>query len=216
MTHSKVLGVLAGQHMSVAKIAAWIESADLVIAADAGMLRVLEAGYIPDVVIGDFDSFSQDRVDPGIKVVEDCSQDVTDCAKLLNFVKGEGHSAVTLICAEGDLTDHFLDTVHSSVRADLSVTIGLERGQAHILKGPIEKCFSSAPGIRVSLLPLEIVRNASLSGVRWSFSGETLSIRGFTSISNIATENELKVSFDSGSAYLFLESGEPEWPALNP
>ena len=202
--------------MSVAKIAAWIESADLVIAADGGMLRVLEAGYIPDVVIGDFDSISEDLVDPGIKIVADQRQDDTDCAKLLNYVKNQGYSAVTLICAEGDLSDHFLDTVHSSVRSGLSVRIGLERGMAHILKGPVEKTVPAKPGVRVSLLPLETVRNASLSGVQWSFSGETLSVRGFTSISNAATDTELKVSFDEGSAYLFVESGEPEWPDLNP
>ena len=211
MAHRKILGVLGGSHMSVALVAAWIESADLVIAADSGLLRVLEAGYIPDVVIGDFDSVSLDQVAPETTAIVDLKQDDTDCSKLLKYVKDQGYANVTLICAEGDLTDHFLDTVHCAVRTDVDVVIGLERGIAHVLTGPTSRRISTAPGKRVSMLPLETVTNSSLSGVEWAFSGESLSVRGFTSISNIATESELQVSFDEGSAYLFVESGEPQW-----
>ena len=211
MPHRKILGVLGGNHMSAALVMAWVESADLVIAADSGLLRVLEAGYIPDVVIGDFDSVSLDLVAPETTAIIDLKQDDTDCSKLLKYVKDQGYTNVTLICAEGDLTDHFLDTVHCAVRTDVDVFIGLERGIAHVLTGPTYRRISTAPGKRVSMLPLETVTNASLSGVEWAFSGESLSVRGFTSISNIATESELQVSFDEGSAYLFVESDEPQW-----
>ncbi len=197
--------------MSPAKVAAWVESADLVIAADSGLLRVLEAGYIPDIVIGDFDSVSMDMVDQSTQIVVDHGQDNTDCAKLLDFVKGKGYSHVTLICAEGDLSDHFLDTIHCSVRTELNVLIGLERGHAHILKGPVELCIPTEIGKRTSLLPLETITNASLDGVQWSFTGQTLSVRGFTSISNQSTKPCLNISFDEGSAYLFVECDVPQW-----
>ena len=211
MAHQKILGVLAGCHMSASKISAWVESADLVIAADGGMLRVFEAGYIPDVVIGDFDSTSIESVSPESVAIVDKQQNSTDCGKLLAYVKDQGYSSITLICAEGDLTDHFLDTLHCSVRTDLHVHIGLERGIAHVLDGPVNQTIATEPGKRVSLIPLETVTNASMQGVRWEFSGQILSVRGFTSISNISVDSEVKVSFDEGSAYLFIESEEPEW-----
>lgn len=211
MTHRKILGVLGGSHTSPALVAAWIESADLVIAADSGLLRALEAGFVPDVVVGDFDSVSLEQLAPETIAIVDQKQDDTDCSKLLQYVKDLGHSNVTLICAEGDLSDHFLDTVHCSVRTDLTVHIALERGIAHILTGPVNCTIATSPGKRVSMLPLETVTNASLSGVKWSFEGKSLSVRGFTSISNISTECELKLSFDNGSAYLFVESERPQW-----
>ena len=198
--------------MSASKVAAWIESADVVIAADGGMLRVLESGFLPDIVVGDFDSFSLDMVDPKTITVVDQSQEDTDCAKLLSYCKSQGYSQVTLICAEGDLSDHFLDTVHCSVRTDLSVTIGLERGRAHILKGPFAGKFATEPGARVSFLPLETVDHATMSGVQWGFSDRSLSVRGFTSISNQATGNVVQLSFETGAGYLFIESTEPVWP----
>ncbi len=200
--------------MSASKVAAWVESADVVIAADGGMLRVLESGFVPDIVVGDFDSFSLDMVDPKTIAIVDQSQEDTDCAKLLTYCKYRGHSEVTLICAEGDLSDHFLDTVHCSVRTDLTVSIGLERGQAHILKGPFTGSFAANPGARVSFLPLETINHATMSGVQWGFSDRILSVRGFTSISNQATESEVKLSFESGAGYLFIESSEPVWPTL--
>lgn len=216
MNHQRILGVLGGDHMTAAKVAAWIEAADIVIAADSGMLRVLEAGYIPDVVIGDFDSISPDIIGGETETIVDQNQDDTDCAKLLKYVESKGHSAVTLVCAEGDLSDHFIDTVHCSVRSGLDVLIGLERGIAHILKGPISKSISVVPGQRISLLPLETVKNASLSGVKWGFERSDLSVRGFTSISNETTESEVNVSFDEGSAYLFIEVEGPFWLGSNP
>lgn len=197
--------------MSVAKVAAWVDSADIVIAADSGMLRVLEAGYVPDVVVGDFDSISIELVSPETKTVVDLQQDDTDCSKLLTYVKSQGYSRVTLICAEGDLSDHFLDTVHCAVRTDLDVWIGLERGIAHVLSGPIARKLKAKPGARVSMLPLETVHGAHLSGVEWPFTDQTLSIRGFTSISNKAVEDEVNVSFQEGSAYLFIECNDPCW-----
>jgi thiamine pyrophosphokinase len=215
MAHKKILGVLGGNHMTVAKVAAWVESADIVIAADSGMLRVLEAGFVPDVVIGDFDSVSLEQIGPGTEAIVDCQQDNTDCSKLLSYATSQGYSRIMLICAEGDLSDHFLDTIHCAVRCELEVSIGLERGIAHVLKGVTDETVSTEPGKRVSLLPLETVKNASLSGVQWNFESETLSVRGFTSISNIATESEVKVSFDEGSAYLFVESDAPEWKIIH-
>ena len=214
MAHRKILGVLGGEHMTADKVAAWVESADLVIAADSGMLRVLEAGFVPDVVIGDFDSISLEVVGPETEAIIDNQQDNTDCGKLLDYASKMGYSEITLICAEGDLSDHFLDTVHCAVRSDLDVTIGLQRGRAHVLKGPSEKTIITTPGMRVSMLPLETVTNASLSGVQWGFDCATLSVRGFTSISNAATDFQLKVSFEEGAAYLFVESETPEWPVL--
>jgi thiamine pyrophosphokinase len=211
MPHRKILGVLGGDHMTAAKVAAWVESADIVISADGGMLRVLEAGFVPDVVIGDFDSMSLEVVGPETEAIVDRHQDNTDCGKLLDYAKRMGYSKVTLICAEGDLSDHFLDTVHCAVRSDLDVSIGLQRGIAHVLKGPVERTFLTTPGMRVSMLPLETVTKASLSGVQWEFEDATLSVRGFTSISNVATESQLKVSFEEGSGYLFIESESPDW-----
>ena len=211
MLHRKILGVLGGDHMSAAKVAAWVDSADIVIAADGGMLRVLEAGFVPDVVIGDFDSISLEIVAPDIETIVDLKQDNTDCSKLLTYVKDQGYSNVTLICAEGDLSDHFLDTIHCAVRSEIDVWIGLERGIAHVLKGPVRRTFRTTPGQRVSMLPLETAHKASLSGVEWSFADETLSVRGFTSISNRATAFEVTVAFEEGSAYLFVESESPYW-----
>ena len=197
--------------MSPAKVAAWIESADLVIAADSGLLRVLESGFVPDIVIGDFDSVSMDMIASGIVTIFDEGQDNTDCGKLLDYVKKKGFSKATIICSEGDLSDHFLDTIHSCLRSDLTISLGLERGQSYILSGPTRQSFSVEVGCRVSLIPLETLSNTTLSGVAWPFEGQTLSARGFTSISNKATENIITVAFDEGAGYLFIEREEPKW-----
>ncbi len=194
--------------MSPCKVAAWVESSDCVIAADSGFLRVLESGYMPDIVIGDFDSVPVEMVDAATETVLDSGQENTDCGKLLQYVYDKGAKSITLICVEGDLSDHFLDTIHSSLRSDLEVRLGLERGVAYILKGPVTRTFEIGSGKRVSLLPLETMTNTAMSGVKWSFTDRTLELRGFTSISNMSIDSSISLSFEEGSAYLFIESNE--------
>lgn len=197
--------------MSPAKVAAWIESADVVIAADGGLLRVLETGYIPDIVIGDFDSVTLDQVHESTVSIVDSNQDSTDCKKLLDHLHARGGDHVTLICAEGDLTDHFLDTIHNAVRTDIGVSIGLERGTAWILKGPISVDIHAEVGRRASLLPLVDMVNVQFTGTKWEVDGKDMSVQGFTSISNQVSQPQLHVSFDKGAGYLFIESEHPNW-----
>ncbi|HLO98235.1 MAG TPA: thiamine diphosphokinase, partial [Fimbriimonas sp.] len=178
MDKKRVLGVLGGKAMAPSKIAAWLAEADFVIGADSGLLRVLEAGFVPDAVIGDFDSVPVEVADASTTTIVDRSQDITDCAKLLNYVASLGYKKVTLLCAEGSLSDHVLNTIHSAVQSSLNVRLALDRGVAFILKDGDEMTVQTEVDARVSLIPLEHVSAAWLSGVHWPLNGDSISPRG--------------------------------------
>lgn len=207
----KVLGVLGGQYTTAQTVFKWAVESDVILAADSGFLRTLEAGFVPDIAVGDFDSVPPEIAGTALVSHYDSGQDDTDCAKLLRYAEGMGYERVTLICTEGDLMDHQLDAIHAAARSNLNVRFALNRGIGVVLKGQQSLSFEVSKGSRVSLLPITDCSNVSLIGAKWSFENQNMSPLGFTSISNEASQELIRVHIQSGVSYLFIECDSPIW-----
>jgi thiamine pyrophosphokinase len=203
----RVLGVLDGRDMRREKLRAWAASAEFVAAADGAADLLLSLSVHPDIVIGDMDSL---RSDPStLAVLKDDDQDLTDCDKVLQWARQAGHSDLTLINIEGDLLDHVLSTLSSCV-AFGRVRIILRRGVGWVFSGRLRA--ATAPGRRVSLIPLTPCPTVDLSGVRWPLNRAPLEMGHRVSISNEATGDAVEANVDAGAAFLFIESQLVEMP----
>jgi len=207
----KVLGVLAGGDMPTDQLAAWARSADLVLAADGGADRLLEAGIKPRTTIGDLDSLSSVAAVP--LVIRDPDQETSDCDKLLSLAERLGHESITLCCVEGDRLEHVIGTLRSAARSVIRVRLALRRGVAWVLVGSDEVVVELEEGERVSLMPLEACAKADILGVRWPLVGVELSIDGRTSLSNEAVGGAVTARIGSGAAALIVTSPRFESPA---
>jgi thiamine pyrophosphokinase len=208
----RVAGVLAGADLPDEQLAAWVGTAQLVLAADGAADRLVALGRPPHVVIGDLDSIRGDL--NGLHVVHLEDQHSTDCDKLLSWAHGEDHRAITLFGTEGDELDHVISTLQSSVRSALRVRMVLRRSLAYALRAGDGIDVAAHRGSRVSLLPLLEARDVRLQGVRWPLDGETLSPLGLTSVSNEATGDAVRAALGTGAALLFIErdgADAPTW-----
>ncbi|HWD41918.1 MAG TPA: hypothetical protein VG944_23965, partial [Fimbriimonas sp.] len=149
--HSRVLGVLAGDRLKPEWLRPWVDSADVVIAADAGADFVVAADRVPAVLVGDLDSVSEKTRQIVPLVAEHQEQESSDCDKLLAHVRSMGSESVTLCGAEGRRIDHMVATLGSAARSDLRVTIAYEEMIAYVLRGPVD--IRLAHQGLVSLLP---------------------------------------------------------------
>lgn len=196
--------------MPGAMLSAWAESADLILAADAGSDLLAEVGMAPHIVLGDLDSILVHPADSEIRHIED--QHSTDVDKLLAAAIELGCDAITLACVEGDLLDHMLATLQSAAKAPIRTRIALRTGVGWILNAGDEIEASSKPGRRVSLLPLTESHGASLRGVKWPLAQTSLSPMGFTSISNCAEADTVYAHLIEGAAFMFVEFPAEEMP----
>ena len=199
----RILGVLGGASVNPSVLAAWVNSATLVAAADSGADALLAAGVTPDIVVGDLDSLVADR-NIFSDVREDLSEASTDCDKLLAVLAAEGHTSVTLINVAGGLPDHELAILHSAAKSGLFCRLVFNRGFGHVLVGPAWHAFDGLG--RVSILPLTHCAGVTVAGVRWPLRHADLDALGRTSISNEAVAPIIEVSLDSGAVLLFTES----------
>lgn len=212
--NEKVLGVLAGKDMPPDLLRQWAETADCLIAADAGADRLLDAGVLPTLILGDLDSISEKARTCGVETLHIEDQDSTDCDKLLRIASEKGFATVTLASIEGDSLDHLIGTVYSAVRASVQVRFALRTGIGYVVHEG-SQAVSAEPGRRVSFLPILPCEGVCLGGVKWPLKDADMSPSGLVSVSNQAVSSSITLSLNNGAGLLVVEYPSEEMPIWN-
>lgn len=94
-----------------------VPAGDFVIACDLGYRHALEAGVTPDLVIGDFDSYSG-QIDPAIPtILLPTVKNDTDTGYALRYAVEHGYDDVVVHYALGARLDHTLANLQSAAAA---------------------------------------------------------------------------------------------------
>ena len=154
------------------QLLALLDEVQIAIAADSGADWLRSVGRLPDALIGDLDSVSQETraAMPISDVHHIAEQDSTDFDKALRSI------SAPLIIGLGFLggqVDHMLAamTVLSRYPDRAVVLVGEKDVVAHV---PPQLDLALQPGTRVSLYPLRPVNGTSV-GLQWPIDGLTLS-----------------------------------------
>lgn len=181
------------------------------IAADGGAARVLAAGFVPDVVVGDFDSLARaDRarlealgVELHVAAPDKDESDMELC--LLTALEG-GAARVTIVGALGLVRpEHSVANtlLLGDPRLDgLEVVIagrGSRSWRIGTADGPGETVIEGAVGDYVSLFPLEsAVEGVTSQGLRFPLSDERLPLGPSRGLSNELTTHRARVTTRRG------------------
>lgn len=165
------------------------ESGHPVVAADGGARRCLEAGVMPDAVIGDLDSFDGSGI-PEERIHRISEQETTDFDKCLRSVSAP---LVLALGVTGPRLDHTLAVFTALVQhAERRVVVV---GAADLVfHAPARLALDLAPGTRLSLFPMAPVTGRS-EGLRWPIAGLDFAPWGRIGTSNEAT-GPVRLEFD--------------------
>lgn len=205
----RILGVLGGQDVDDRLFKFWASSSHILVAADAGADLAMRHGVHPHAIVGDLDSVSSQALACGADIYKFENESTTDCDKLLSWVWGQGHRAITLIGVEGDRLDHVLSTLSSCARSPLRIQLVLRDGAGLVLK-PGEHRLPGVPGQRISLLPIGVAKAFSVEGVRWPVQEVDFSLDRSLSISNEFASSQVSLRFSSGALLAVIESPNRE------
>ncbi|MBV6459094.1 MAG: hypothetical protein HONBIEJF_02234 [Fimbriimonadaceae bacterium] len=214
MAGERVLGVLAGRDMPLELLGKWLESADLVLAADGAGDIVLEAGFRPHHIVGDLDSLTMAGMASGAEIHTDLDMDRTDCDKLLDYSQSIGVQRMVLTSVEGDRPDHWFSTLTSVARHHLHVVVATRTG----LMQPLtmgKQTLDVSPGRTVSVMPWGTHARLSSKGLKWPLDDTELSAWGLISISNVAEDWEIELELHAGAAWVYVQfepEEMPRWP----
>ncbi len=167
-------------------------AADLVIAVDGGGSVCLDAGVVPDILVGDFDSLPgsqlDDLVSRGVRVVEfPADKDETDLALALEVARREGVDRVVVTAASTGRLDHTLAVAGTlAAAADLRPQLREPELRGWVLSTALHPRLKlKGTGATVSILAPGWGATVSVRGVRWPLAKAELAPLSVLGMSNV-------------------------------
>ena len=204
-TIKNLLIIANGQSKNKTFIKTCAKKADFILALDGGADTALKAGIMPNLVIGDLDSISQNAKNKigKEKLLKISRQDNTDLEKGLDFARYFKVPNITIICAQGGRLDFTLSNFSSVFNYIDKAEIIFKTSSCDIY--PIKKStkFTCKKGAKVSLIPTGNTRGLTLKNLKYTLENATFKI-GQTAVSNIALKNTFEVSFTKGQLLVII------------
>lgn len=197
------------------EVGATLRDADLVVAADGGLLHCRVCEVWPDVLVGDLDSVHGDDVSRaranGVQVsVHPTDKNATDLELALDLAVERGASSISVVCAFGGRLDHELATIgllaaDQWAQIDLKATDG--RRQLWVVRNAVSPQL--AIGRTVSLVPWSNeVTGVTTTGLQWPLRGETLPRGSTRGVSNIVIDDSASISIETGVLLIVSDQTE--------
>lgn len=199
--------IIAGGTITDAEyIRALINENDKIICADSGCHNAKKLEIVPDVVIGDFDSFLKDEAVFKEEII--ClptEKDRTDTHECVCYAIKKGADEIMLLAATGTRLDHTIANLHLlKVAMDAGVKMKIVNENNEIFLIDKECTISKKDGFHLSLLPVGRAEGISASGVYYPLTDGVMEFGNPYGVSNEFTEDEAKVSVKEGLLLAFL------------
>lgn len=181
--------------------------ADFVIACDAGYIHAQRADIVPDVIIGDFDSYLGD-LPGGVEIIRTKPEkDDTDTMMALKLAIRRGYRRIMLVGALGGRVDHMLANISliafaATKGADLQIVDGHHQIFA-VRDGRRRVPRSSWRNVSVFAFDTECT-GVTLRGVKYPLEGAVLTNTFALGVSNEFTEDIAEISVESGILIVVL------------
>ncbi len=181
------------------------EWADFFIAADGGGLVAMEFENLPDVVIGDFDSFKPTN-DELFEIIFDPDQETNDLEKALSLALRENSTHIKILGATGKRLDHTLKNLSVLKKFDprlKKLCLKDDYGDTFLLP----KSFTAElpVGTGISLFPLSgQVTGITTKGLKYPLKDENLENGVRDGSSNEVIDSPVEISHRQGDLIIFI------------
>ena len=177
-----------------------VETGDFVLACDKGYGYCCREGIVPDLVLGDFDSYDG-MLPEGMPVLRyPVEKDDTDTMLAVRWASEQGFTAVRLCCCFGGRLDHMLsnvETLHYAVTLGMEAEASDENTYLRVLR-PGAYTLPYRAGRSLSLIALtEKVTGLTIRGAKYEV--ENVVLRKPTTLGQSnAFVSDVSLSFESG------------------
>ena len=173
-----------------------------VLAADGGVNAAINAGLLPQMVIGDMDSVTDlDQLPVSVRQIRLSGQDDTDFEKCLRLINAPLIVGVGFL--DGRL-DHSLAVLDSMARLehDRPVLLAGSNDVVLRLRGNIKLLLNR--GCRVSIWPLGCQHFIGSEGLDWPLDNLTMQMGHRTGTSNRAKAGKIVITAGKGDGYVVI------------
>jgi thiamine pyrophosphokinase len=186
-------------------ITAELFDADLLIAADGGAFALEAMNILPDVIIGDLDSY-QATGNEQARVIKDPDQETNDLEKSLAYAERDSADHIVVFGATGKRLDHTLKnlSVLLQFHSRFNQLVFKDRySTMEIISSPFKRNFGS--GTSLSLFPLSgTVEEITTRGLKYPLTRGTLKNGVQDGTSNQTVKKTVEIEFKKGDLLLLV------------
>ena len=184
-----------------------IQNVNLIIAADSGLHAAQKLEMHVDFVIGDFDSVDASALARATSahtqtIRHSADKDFTDLESALLFAADKKSERIVIVTAGGGRLDHqfgFVAAMFNPKLREIKVEALWHTSRLFALQGPATLDVTTQIGDTIALQSFsDKSAKISTTGLRWQLTDESLANFETRGVSNIAIENQVSVSFESG------------------
>lgn len=187
------------------------KAGDCLIGVDGGIASCLDAGVVPDVLVGDFDSIdscllNDERLTSAERYRYPARKNYSDLELALVRASESGAQRVVLSGVSGGRSDHHLFNWLLPLQKRWSFSIELVDAttHAHVVTPQFPCHKASWAGQTISLVPLPLAAGVTTSGLEYPLKQARLDAGSTVGLSNVAMGDFLDVTVTEGRLLVFL------------
>lgn len=184
---------------------------DYIVGVDGGIAEILKQGKVPNLIVGDFDSFNEDDnicVDVE-RITLPKEKDLTDSRfAIQELILNRKFKEIDIYGIEGGRLDHVYENINLIAYAGKIIKSGirgiLDNGFLYYYDCDT-KVINAKKGDTVSIFSKVETVVSSSTGLKYSLTGKTLIADGdICGISNVALLDNPTIDILSGSGFVFV------------
>jgi thiamine pyrophosphokinase len=177
-----------------------LKNARTILCTDGGANKLKNIGLQPDLILGDFDSISDNSF--GCEIIKLVDQSKTDLEKSLDWCKKNGITKLDLVGFSGEQDDHNMAALWTLItyHDKMSLTFYSNFSEIKCVKSKTK--FDSFPGQIISIIPTRENIGIRTTGLKYPINNSVLEPPSFGT-RNSANGNEFSIQ-TTGPVWVFL------------
>ena len=183
----------------------YLKNAERIICCDGSVKNLINAGYLPDAIVGDLDSLNNDLADKfRDRLFYDDNQDTNDLTKAVEWCRRMGYTNIVILGATGKREDHTIGNISllAEYKQEIDVIMVTDTG---ILRPYLESCeVFSFKGQQVSIFSLDPRNEITSCGLKYGLLKKKISNWWVATLNESLGEN-FTLEFKSGPVIVYLK-----------
>ncbi len=201
----KALIIANGSHPSIRIVRKILSEVDLIICADGGANYARKQNIKPDIILGDFDSITNDtrKYFSDVKQLHIKDQYSTDLEKAISYCIKKKYNEAIIIGAFGSRLDHTTGSLGCFKKFHGNIQLQFFDNDATVSQIDKSIQFEATVGEKISLIPFDKCTSVTTHNLKYPLQNDVLEIGVQEGISNEAIASPVSISVKKGTLLLY-------------
>jgi len=182
----------------------YLKNANKIVCCDGSTQNLVLTGLIPDAIVGDMDSLSDDlAIMFADRICPDRNQDTNDLTKAVSWCSEMAYKNVVIVGATGKREDHTIGNISLLAEYIREMNVIMVTDTGILIPFLKSSTISSFPGQQVSIFSIDPETKVTSHGLRYPLSGTKIKNWWFATL-NESLGDEFSLDFD-GRLIIYLK-----------